>query len=117
MKALAAVLALLVLAACRTAAPPATLPKVDVLERADVAAALAAVDADREAILAQWCAVTEIPAPSGHEARRADFVEALLNEYALTGLHRDSAGNVIGTRKGTGGGKNIVLDAHLDTVF
>src|SRR6185436_1628970 len=32
-------------------------------------------------------------------------------------VHRDSAGNVMGTRKGSGGGQRVVFDAHLDTVF
>ena len=86
-------------------------------QREDVARALASVDRDRDAIVAQWRALTEIPAPSGHEAKRADFVEALLREYGLTDVHRDEAGNVMGTRKGTGGGPRVVFDAHLDTVF
>ena len=86
-------------------------------QRDDVARALASVDRDRDAIIAQWRALTEIPAPSGHEAKRADFVEALLREYGLTDVHRDAAGNVMGTRKGTGGGPRVVFDAHLDTVF
>ncbi len=87
------------------------------MQRDDVARASAAVDRDRDAIVAQWRAITEIPAPSGHEAQRADYVEALLKEYGLADVHRDAAGNVMGTRKGTGGGKHVVFDAHLDTVF
>lgn len=87
------------------------------MQREDVARAFAAVDADREPTIAQWRTITEIPAPSGQEAKRADAVEALLREYGLTDVHRDAAGNVMGTRKGTGGGHRVVLDAHLDTVF
>lgn len=79
--------------------------------------AFAAVERDRDAIIAQWRALTEIPAPSGKEAQRADIVEALLRQYGLTDVRRDSAGNVMGTRRGTGSGKRVVLDAHLDTVF
>jgi tripeptide aminopeptidase len=87
------------------------------MQREDVARAAAAVDRDRDAIVAQWREITEIPAPSGQEAKRAERVEALLREYGLTDVHRDSVGNVMGTRKGTGGGKHVVFDAHLDTVF
>lgn len=106
-----------------TAATPAAPPRVPVAEmqaliaRPELTPAFAAVDSDRDAIVAQWRALTEIPAPSGHEAKRAEYVESLLRQYGLAGVHRDAAGNVIGTRRGTGGGKRVVLDAHLDTVF
>jgi acetylornithine deacetylase/succinyl-diaminopimelate desuccinylase-like protein len=118
-------LAVVLVAACRGAAPVATSSPTPVpleamralMQREDVARASASVDRDRDAIVAQWRAITEIPAPSGHEAQRADYVEALLKQYGLTDVHRDAAGNVMGTRKGTGGGKHVVFDAHLDTVF
>jgi acetylornithine deacetylase/succinyl-diaminopimelate desuccinylase-like protein len=87
------------------------------LGRADLTRAFAAVERDREGIVAQWRTLTEIPAPSGHEAKRAQLVESLLREYGLSDVHRDAVGNVMGTRRGTGGGKRVVLDAHLDTVF
>jgi tripeptide aminopeptidase len=66
--------------------------------------------------VAQWRTLSEIPAPSGQEAKRADFVESLLREYGLTPV-RDKAGNVWATRAGKGGGAHVVFDAHLDTVF
>jgi acetylornithine deacetylase/succinyl-diaminopimelate desuccinylase-like protein len=120
--------ALLLLAACSGIAPvttPSTTKPVPVpteamkalMQREDVARATAAVNADREGILAEWRKITEIPAPSGHEDKRADYVEAKLRELGLADVHRDAIGNVMGTRKGTGGGKHVVLDAHLDTVF
>ncbi|HKR64137.1 MAG TPA: M20/M25/M40 family metallo-hydrolase [Thermoanaerobaculia bacterium] len=113
---------LVILAACRTATPPPTAnPRIDAMRtflgRDDLTRAFAAVTADHDATIAQWRMLTEIPAPSGHEQKRADAVEALLREYGLTDVHRDAAGNVMGTRKGTGGGHHVVLDAHLDTVF
>jgi tripeptide aminopeptidase len=119
----------LFLTACRTAtvAPPPQAPAVDigprieavkvVLAREDVARALAFVDGDREVLLRQWEELTEIPAPSGQEGKRADYVERLLREYGLEDVHRDSVGNVMGTYRGTGGGKRVVFDSHLDTVF
>lgn len=118
-------LSLLLAAACATAPPPAPQPPRAVplqemqalLGRADLTRAFAAVERDREGIVAQWRTLTEIPAPSGHEAKRAQLVESLLREYGLSDVHRDAVGNVMGTRRGTGGGKRVVLDAHLDTVF
>ena len=117
-------LSTLAIISCRTVTPPrrsATPVPIEEMRalraRPDVAAALAAVDRDREPILAEWRAVSEIPAPSGQEGRRADYFEEALRKYGLTGVHRDSVGNVMGTRRGTGGGKRLVLDAHMDTVF
>jgi len=86
-------------------------------QREDIVRAAASVERDRELILAEWRLLTEIPAPSGHEAKRADYVEEKLRELGLSNVRRDAAGNVMGTRKGTGGGKHVVFDAHLDTVF
>ncbi|HYH06328.1 MAG TPA: M20/M25/M40 family metallo-hydrolase [Thermoanaerobaculia bacterium] len=118
-------LSLLVFAACATAPPPVaeSRPAVPLeamqalVARADLVRAFEAVERDREGIVAQWREITEIPAPSGHEAKRAERVESLLRQYGLTDVRRDAAGNVMGTRRGTGGGKRVVLDAHLDTVF
>jgi acetylornithine deacetylase/succinyl-diaminopimelate desuccinylase-like protein len=74
------------------------------------------IDANREAILAEWVALTEINAPSGHEEKRAVFVEKQL-ACCNVEVRRDAAGNVIATRRGSGEGPTVVLDAHLDTVF
>jgi tripeptide aminopeptidase len=107
------------LAACRTAVIP---PRYDVapmralMDRPDIAQAMHLVEGDRERIVAEWRALSEIPAPSGHEAARAERVAELLREAGMT-VERDAAGNVITTRRGTGGGKHVVFDAHLDTVF
>ena len=84
--------------------------------RPDIAAATAFVKDDRETILAQWRELTEIAAPSGDEARRAERVETLVRAMGMD-VHRDAVGNVIATRRGSGGGKHVVIDAHLDTVF
>lgn len=75
------------------------------------------VEAHREDILAEWIELTEINAPSGHEEERARRVEAILHAQGDLEVRRDAAGNVIATRKGTGGGPTVVIDAHLDTVF
>jgi tripeptide aminopeptidase len=87
------------------------------LARPEVQAAFADVEKNRDAILKEWIAITEVNAPSGKEAERASFVENLLRGYKSVEVRRDSAGNVVATRKGTGGGPSVVIDAHLDTVF
>ena len=81
-----------------------------------VKAAFDHIDKDRDAILREWIAITEINAPSKQEQERAKFIESLLRKYKLE-IRYDSVGNLIVTRKGTGGGPVTVFDAHMDTVF
>ena len=83
---------------------------------ARVKAAMGYVDKNRDGILKEWIAVTEINAPSKHEQERARYLESLLRKYKLD-VRYDAAGNLIATRKGTGGGPVSVFDAHMDTVF
>jgi len=74
------------------------------------------IDKSRDAILQEWIAITEINAPSKQEQERAKFLESLLRKHKLE-IRYDSAGNLIATRKGVGGGPVTVFDAHMDTVF
>lgn len=75
------------------------------------------IDKNRESILREWIAITEINAPSGREQERARFIEKLLRKHRLQNIRYDAAGNLIAVRKGTVGGPVVVFDAHLDTVF
>lgn len=81
-----------------------------------VKAAFDHIDKDRDAILREWIAITEINAPSKQEQERAKYIESLLRKSKLE-IRYDSAGNLIATRKGIGGGPVTVFDAHMDTVF
>src|SRR5215207_4587709 len=81
-----------------------------------VKAAFDHIDKDRDAILREWIAITEVNAPSEQEQERARYIERLLRRHKLD-IRYDSAGNLIATRKGTGGGPVSVFDAHMDTVF
>jgi len=81
-----------------------------------VQAAFDHIDKNKDAILREWIAITEINAPSKQEQERAKFIESLLRKHKLE-IRYDSAGNLIATRKGTGGGPVSVFDAHMDTVF
>jgi tripeptide aminopeptidase len=81
-----------------------------------VKAAFDHIDTDRGGILSEWIAITEINAPSKQEQERAKYIESLLRKHKLE-IRYDSAGNLIATRKGTGGGPVTVFDAHMDTVF
>src|SRR5688572_15561207 len=81
-----------------------------------VKAAFDFVDEDRDAILREWIAITEINAPSKQEQERARYIESLLRKHKLD-IRYDEVGNLIATRKGAGGGPVAVFDAHMDTVF
>jgi len=87
------------------------------MERADVKRAFDNVDAQKDRILAEWVALTEINAPSGKEHRRAEAVRTSLESCKLDKISYDSKGNLIAIRNGTGGSKPVVFDAYLDTVF
>jgi acetylornithine deacetylase/succinyl-diaminopimelate desuccinylase-like protein len=70
-----------------------------------------------DAILADQTAVTEIAAPTGEEARRAEWVADRFRAAGLGGVRVDGAGNVVGARAGRIDAPPVVVCAHLDTVF
>ncbi|NER14397.1 M20/M25/M40 family metallo-hydrolase [Leptobacterium flavescens] len=61
--------------------------------------------------------LTEIPAPPFKEQKRAEKFRSLLEEAGVDKAWIDEEGNVIALRKGSGEGKVVALDAHMDTVF
>ena len=83
---------------------------------ARVKAANEYIDRNHDGILREWVTITEINAPSKKEQERARYLESLLRKYKVD-VRYDAAGNLIATRKGTGGGPVTVFDAHMDTVF
>ena len=109
------ILLILLLSVGLSAQTPADEVKT-IQENARVKAAFDHIDKDRDAILREWIAITEINAPSKHEQERARYIESLLRKHKLD-IRYDEAGNLIATRKGTGGGPVAVFDAHMDTVF
>lgn len=60
--------------------------------------------------------LTEIPAPSFQEEKRAEAVKAVLAAEGLA-IHTDKIGNVIGELPGSNEREAVLLTAHLDTVF
>lgn len=61
--------------------------------------------------------LTEIEAPPFKEQARAKVYAEMFRAHGLTDVEIDPEGNVLGLRKGTGGGPLVVVSAHLDTVF
>lgn len=80
-------------------------------------AAMAVLDKDHDRLIAEIVELTEIPAPSFKEDQRGAKYLEMLRAAGLTNVERDAEGNVMGLRRGTGGGPLIAIAAHLDTVF
>ena len=61
--------------------------------------------------------ICEVEAPPFQEAKRAEVYAGLLRETGLKNVRIDAEGNVIAERPGAAPRPNVVLSAHLDTVF
>ena len=82
-----------------------------------VKAALDHIEATDEQTMADLRMLTEIPAPPFMEEERGRAFLARLQEIGVDSAWVDEEGNVIGLRRGTGGGEVLALAGHLDTVF
>ena len=72
-------------------------------------------DADAE-ILREQIDVAHIPAPTGAEGRRAEWVAGRLSARGFC-VRRDGEGNVIARTAPEKGAEPVVVFAHMDTVF
>ncbi len=79
--------------------------------------AAAALEAGHARWVEDVIAITEIPAPPFKEQARAQAYLAMFKARGLSDTEIDAEGNVLGLRKGAGGGPLLVVSAHLDTVF
>jgi acetylornithine deacetylase/succinyl-diaminopimelate desuccinylase-like protein len=70
-----------------------------------------------DAILCTQVAVTEIPAPTGDEGQRGEWIARRFTSLGLSGVRADAAGNIIGWRGTDRSLAPVVVCAHLDTVF
>ncbi|MCS7083223.1 MAG: M20/M25/M40 family metallo-hydrolase [Bacteroidetes bacterium] len=86
------------------------------LQERAIQAALQWVEAHREAHVQEWIRLTEIPAPSGREARRAAYIRAEMERMGLDSVHIDAKGNVVGILRGRSRHPAIAVAAHMDTV-
>lgn len=87
------------------------------LADATVRAALDAAKAGEPQLLDDQARICAIPAPPFKEGERARELERLFTELGLRNVRVDTVGNVIGERPGRAPRPNLVLAAHLDTVF
>ena len=75
------------------------------------------IQTDQPRFVEELIELTEIPAPPFQEERRAKAYLEKLRASGLVDVEMDPEGNVMGVRKGTGGGDMVAILAHLDTVF
>lgn len=83
----------------------------------EVKQALSQLKADEARFIKEAIQISEIPAPTFEEAKRAEAYASLLRANGLSDVKIDSISNVIGVRKGTGTGPKVAIVSHLDTVF
>ena len=90
---------------------------VRLAEEPAIKAALEAVVRNEPHFLEEQVRICEIPAPPFKEQARGREFERLFKSMGLQNVRIDQAGNVIGVRPGKTAHPNLVLAAHLDTVF
>jgi acetylornithine deacetylase/succinyl-diaminopimelate desuccinylase-like protein len=82
-----------------------------------VAAALEAAKRNEPRTLDEQVRICQIPAPPFKEEVRGREFEKLFRQLGLQNVFIDKVGNVVGTRPGAAPRPNVVIAAHLDTVF
>jgi tripeptide aminopeptidase len=98
-------------------ARPETERLEELLRRPGTKKALDAIEGLLPRILEDQIALAQIPAPTGCERRRAEWLLERLRGLGLLEAHLDEAGNLLARRPGRTGKPLVILSAHLDTVF
>jgi acetylornithine deacetylase/succinyl-diaminopimelate desuccinylase-like protein len=71
-----------------------------------------------EEIVAMSCDVINIPSPTGGELQMAEYMRSALRKLGLDITWQEveeSRANVVGRWVGSGGGKNLMFNGHMDT--
>ncbi|MEX2467822.1 MAG: M20/M25/M40 family metallo-hydrolase [Gemmatimonadota bacterium] len=79
--------------------------------------AMEIIEAEDAATMRDLRELTQIPAPPFMETLRGERFREMLEEAGVDSTWVDEEGNVIGLRRGSGGGEVIAFTGHLDTVF
>ncbi len=88
-----------------------------IMASSDVVKAMNFLKEDESQTLKQAIQLSEIPAPPFTEKNKANAFFEMLKHEGMSDVKIDNEGNVYATRKGSGAGPTIVVDAHIDTVF
>ncbi len=71
----------------------------------------------KESIITNLIMISEIPAPTFGEQERTQFLLNRFTEYNLQNCSEDEKGNALGIIPGKSRDSNILVVAHLDTIF
>jgi tripeptide aminopeptidase len=115
LRSFAVALVVCVSVAAQSSAPDTTVRRV--VDSPKFKAAMAALDRDHDRLVSEIIKLTEIPAPPFKEDQRGAAFLEMLRATGLSNIERDTEGNVMGLRRGSGKGSLIAVAAHLDTVF
>jgi acetylornithine deacetylase/succinyl-diaminopimelate desuccinylase-like protein len=88
-----------------------------VLQQPAVRAAVELARTDELRTIDDQIRICEVEAPPFQETKRAELYASMFKEAGLKNVRLDAEGNVIGERPGAGARPNLVMSAHLDTVF
>ena len=72
----------------------------------------------QEEIVAMSCDVINIPSPTGEELQMAEYMQRALQQLGLNVTWQEveeGRANVVGRWTGSGGGKNLMFNGHMDT--
>lgn len=86
-------------------------------EFASIRAAAETIAGEGERLAALCIEIQQIPAPTGAEEKRADWVEERFRQLGLADIDRDGALNVYGRIPGKQSTPALLVSAHTDTVF
>jgi len=73
---------------------------------------------NEEEIVAMCCDVINIPSPTGDELQMALYMQGVLQQLGLTVSWQEveeGRANIVGRWIGSGGGKNLMFNGHMDT--
>lgn len=87
------------------------------LRMPEVRAAVDLVRAEEMQIIDDQIRICEVEAPPFQEAKRAQLYAQMLRDAGVRNVRIDAEGNVVGERPGLKPRPNLVMSAHLDTVF
>jgi len=90
---------------------------LNLMEHDAVRTALKSLKDDQPVRLGEQIEISEIAASPFQEANRARDYKDRLSALGLSQVHIDSEGNVLGRLEGMAQKPNLIVSAHLDTVF
>ncbi|NPV07451.1 MAG: M20/M25/M40 family metallo-hydrolase [Anaerolineae bacterium] len=77
---------------------------------------LRAAEVEADGLVSFARRLVQTPSLSGQEEEVAGLVETEMRALGYDEVRRDEAGNVIGRLRGSGGGRTVLLNGHMDTV-